>query len=42
MAITEEILTAPAGKGEVRPGQLVDCSLDMVMKYVAKQTGLKT
>ncbi len=31
MTITEKILAAHAGKREVRPGELVDCSLDMVM-----------
>jgi 3-isopropylmalate/(R)-2-methylmalate dehydratase large subunit len=31
MTITEKILAAHAGKREVRPGELIDCALDMVM-----------
>jgi len=31
MTITEKILAAHAGRKDVRPGELVDCSLDMVM-----------
>jgi 3-isopropylmalate/(R)-2-methylmalate dehydratase large subunit len=31
MTITEKILAAHAGKRDVRPGELVDCALDMVM-----------
>ncbi|MEK7363514.1 MAG: 3-isopropylmalate dehydratase large subunit, partial [candidate division NC10 bacterium] len=31
MTITEKILAAHADKGEVRPGELITCRLDMLM-----------